>query len=953
MLAACALAGASLTAFETAAAAQDLVEEQAAQIREIDRALGTGGNLQLSDLIIRANAVRAAIAECKTLECPEFNTCEQARQLDLDLERLIALLEQQLRYLEVAGQVHTDHFVTLVRNEIQTGESIADLTMAIAVQDTLIRFSDSLAQIATMIGSFETLLDPNSDALSLALDIAKLEYATSQLEGALDLSKNIARDPNSGFTRDDGAALAGSLAGALDKLRGAQAELKTAAARGAAAIRSQGFKVVARAPSAGQVVRGATMGFKAKPGPRAHSLLVEAGEIFQGVLSNYAKERLAERQKRMQNLVSSVVPAEAAARASSFQSLQKVQSRRWKTVDAIALLKQTQADLADCMGRAKCPPQTRTAPDLNLPDFGTTATGRERYGNALIYLLREVEKMRPKIRPVGLLDECPAEEDLVNFIPGEEPSDNDALRFWLPLLVAHDGTDYCESREGSPEVTGGMVYIPLEDRPTECPGGDETCGPATVPPEDEPTECPGGSETCAPGTVPEGFVPSECPGGVETCGPATLPVYDPSECEGGDLTCEPVVVAPVTEFPECSSGGYDCYIYEPVIPPGDVVSPVPAPISDPTFYVPNPLFTLGGADPSSAETDCERLEQAIKRYEELADEGPGDPPGLYWDRVNSLYMSIKTMAERCPSVSSEVVSPSAIGRRHEPQVPVADGRPILPNIPVDAFFKGKSRNPDEQARKEELKGQAVMLLDPSIELFALPDAKAQPTDFVFENALPDAKPQHAANLDPMKALTDENGDAKISIGLHDVAIKDLFYLDTDEAPGLADAIVPSVNDFDGDDVFDGDVLDLVEVNEENPAQLIMDLDVTTQDSVNVFIIDITPQDFLDGLTKMGDDAVSRLGQPLVNELVIGVGDDDAFNTADPVYTFTFDASFRPELDGLFQSVFGPSVFVETNNCREKKPLAPRPDGTFVAPPASAELRGATLALGALNREVSP
>lgn len=455
------------------------------QVSIIQRTQGAAGNADIADIIARANLISAAAAACQGLDCPELQTCALARQLEQDMADLISLVRAQQKYLEFANQAVLDHFRTLVQNEQLTGEARARLIEAIAWQEALIRFSDSMAAAATIISSTKSVIKSikggSVASAGNALDVLKVGLSIKTLQDSLLNANSVAAEPGSGLSAGDARGIAGSLGGALGQVAEAQSELTKAAKAAETVLRAGGFDVVAKSPTASQTARAALMGFNNSIG-RADSLLVPVGEIVQTVLSSFAKQQLGERHQRMEELIRQT-GAEGVARANAFQALQQVQARRFATIDALAALEAAHVGLLACMTKAKCAPGSRTDAARQLPDFSYTVPGTtrkaERWGSALAHIFGEVEKLRTKINPVGAINKCPANDRIDDLLS-------------MPFVFAHDSTTFCTFGEGNPEAFPVITLPPDKILTTPPPGGaappsTPPGGPATTPPTATPT----------------------------------------------------------------------------------------------------------------------------------------------------------------------------------------------------------------------------------------------------------------------------------------------------------------------------------------------------------------------------------------------------------------------------------------------------------------------------------
>ncbi|MFU7529464.1 hypothetical protein [Qipengyuania sp. ASV99] len=729
-LAASAIAVASLWASPALAQGQpaplpaDVIEREASAI---DRALGAAGIADLQDIIARAQVLAEMAERCKTMECPQFQTCEDARQLERDVGIMIGLLETQQRYLELANRDILAHFSNLVANESTTGAQQAALIEAIAVQDALIRFSDSLAQIATVIGSVQSLASGDSSRADKLLSAFKLGLIAEQLRG-LEVS--------------DSAAVTGSLGGALTKVEAAEAALRQAATSAQSAIAAQGINVTARAPTAAQALRGSVIGFSGSgPAPRATSSLADAGEIVQQLLSTYAKGQLAERQQRLADLIQQS-GSEAAVRGQAFIALQKVQDRRFATIDALAALRGVQADLIGCMLRANCGPGSREPVSAGLPDFTyqlPDGSRRESWGRALTVLLERVEQMRPLLKPVGLIDDCPQDDDAALTFPE------------TGLTFAFDSTTFCTFTEANPLFI--PFFLPLEE-PVPPPSGEGPPVGEVPPPSEPPGEDPGPAGEPGERIFRERPFPS-----------APLP-EDLPPCEQLDLLGQAIE----KEYKDAANENYSPQdrlaalnraeelearvrqIAEECLPkpPPEQGEEEQPPSGGPFREMPFPSAPIPEDLPPCEEFNLLRdglekevrdaMNPAFSPEDRRAAKARADALEM---RLDEVFPECQRTRERPFPTGEEPPDPG------EP-VPEPEPRPQPVTPPVIVNVKATSDAIARGSDASELGGQVVRLFAPSQLAQALPTPGG-------------ARPQDDHAADPVQAVTDRNGDAQLSV----------------------------------------------------------------------------------------------------------------------------------------------------------------------------------------------
>ena len=444
-----------------AATALSAVTPQAAAAQPIDaevlnQALGVKGTADLDDIIARANNVAELAARCKALDCPELQTCDQVKQLDRDMAELLDLLLAQRAYLELAQKAQLASFVILMQGSRTTGDQQANLINAIALQDSLIRFSDSLTQVATLIGSARALLSGDSSRADKLLSAVKVLVTIPSLIDTLDTSEPLA----DGFSSGDIGNISGSLAGAAVKLESAQKELQKVLD----GVRAAAGPVagLATSPSAGATATAALTGFQSSENlvagaARADSILADVGELVQGLLSSYAKGQLSERQQRLADLMRQA-SSEDATIAGAFINQQQSQRRRLATIDAIAALEQALSELAGCMNKAKCRQATRPRTALPVspaPPPRTDGLPQGGWARPLTLLLPEVERLRPKVTSFSFVNNCPPDglDDIASPAAATPFTYNPAgsippQTFLLPWTA--ESTTFCTSGSGNP-----------------------------------------------------------------------------------------------------------------------------------------------------------------------------------------------------------------------------------------------------------------------------------------------------------------------------------------------------------------------------------------------------------------------------------------------------------------------------------------------------------------------
>ncbi|MCL4673010.1 MAG: hypothetical protein KJZ64_08745, partial [Sphingomonadaceae bacterium] len=390
----------------------------------------------MDDLVARAFAVSEIARICRDQPCPVLEDCAQAKQLELDIDELLALLKEQQYQLELAVVQYQNHAITLTENEINDGERRAQLIDIAARQEFVIRLSDALAQIETVIGSVRSLRNFAQDGGSwtfAALDLAKLSAALVQLDKTLDRTEGIATRPGTGLSKEDLANFSGSVAGGLTKYDAARKGLDELTAAIRAQLGSEGVSMALRNPTAAEALELSARRFRVED-----SSLVDLGEILQGLLSNVAKQQLGERAKLIDDLRNDI-NAQASSRSAFIMSLHLLAARRAATEDAIAALEAAQRDLQNCMAAARCSPATRERQAARLPAGIGSAPGRpgERptLNSVLPTLLTEIDRLRPRIEPVVAFNKC-------------EPKDGFNVPLGEGLFLAHDSTTFCTFGDG-------------------------------------------------------------------------------------------------------------------------------------------------------------------------------------------------------------------------------------------------------------------------------------------------------------------------------------------------------------------------------------------------------------------------------------------------------------------------------------------------------------------------
>lgn len=796
-------------------------EEITREVRAVDRALGTAGTADIVGIVARANVLAAMVAQCRKMKCPMLETCEQARQLEQDIARLIALLAAQQRYLELANRDVTNHFKNLKNSEILTGQQQVALIQAIAVQDALIKFSDGLAQAATAIDSVQSLAKGDSSRAEKLLAVVKLGVLAVQLAELAKLTE---------VKVGDAAQVTSSFAGALTKVEAARAALVKAASGAEAAIRAQGIAVTAAAPTAAQALRGSVSGFNGSGAvPAATSSLADAGEIVQQLLSTYAKQQLAEREQRLNDLIAQS-SSEQRVGQGFFIVLKQVQARRFATEDALDALRAVRSDLLDCMALADCPPASRVNYASEIPDFSYRLAGgavRESWGKALVYLLGEIDALRPKLVPVALRDDCKDPPATANALPG------------TGLNFGFDSTIFCSFGEGNPE------FLPLPILPSEEPAASPSGDPA-----------PGGRPPNPPS-------------------PTAPPSGDPAP--GGQPPSPPSPTAPPSGDP--------APVGQPASPPSPTAPPSGKPPEQSSAPVPKEL------------PPCEELRllrEAISR--EFADSR--DPRLSEADRQAALARAQK-LEQRLQDAESDCAKkkeyrpgddqPQEPGREDEEDVedPEYEAPPS-----VTMTFKATSEAIKRGSTGAELGGQVIRLFTPSQLAQPLPTPGG-------------ARPQEDYAADPLQAVTNTNGDATLVVLPSDLRIRAAGRTGLDNSTNCGPESGALVNSHlrlkaDASPGEDGGSCDYTG---RLGRPLVIEVDVTPQDSINVIAADPAS---MAGLLAYESQFGRLVSLDRVGDYTVG--------------TLMLDKDQTEKVTAQLQYSF-PLLLIEPNLCRIKEPTA--------------------------------
>lgn len=435
----------------------------------------------LQDVLARAQAYLAA-ANCEGLECPVID-CAEAEEALQALTEMEAYLDALVYSLGLANEAAMQHFETIAKNNISTGEGTAALQDNLALQRLLHDLGSVILDV-TSIASFVKGLG------EMPLSEREFGELVQQLDGHLEAVKDL----ESLVSTSAGAAGASSptpisdIAGQFgdaDLINDAKSHL------------SDATSVIKEAVQNGKDWRKALQDsgkWSALQEAAKTGAIADLGQIAGRFLKAWSSRKLEEQQARLKELLE-VAEAGDLVQASAYIELQRVQQRRWAAMDALAATREAKGPYMACV-TAECGSFSIIRP--LIPNFEQTYGGETRYsyGAALLWLNEAIRATLPRMQPVPFRDECP-----------EEPEEDLLTIGDLGLQLVQESSEWC---------TFGLTDP--RDLPTD--EGDD--------PRDTPVDDDGDDPRDAPGGTPDdGDDPRDTPVDDDGDDPRDAPLPDP------------------------------------------------------------------------------------------------------------------------------------------------------------------------------------------------------------------------------------------------------------------------------------------------------------------------------------------------------------------------------------------------------------------------------------------
>lgn len=422
----------------------------------------------LQQIIDNAAAIETYSADCGgDFECPEMD-CVAARALRGTLLNLRNNLIAMKYWTELASDAHMGHFRALADQGILTGEQLAKVQMILAYQEWVMGIANGLLDIADIVDFAKGVIKDPSQLNPENFE--KLVNHLWKLDKLIKNTESLATNVAGGVTGEKFDAPYGSLTpdafglegGDWNRVKGVAGELMGALS---ATKENAGLLNSACGLSGKEKLWKAFNGMTVKDGKGINLLKdMEGGRanflsLLGSFVSAWGASNMQERAEQAQQLQFDQMASDLA-QSKAFQQLQRVNTRRFLTEDALVAVKQAMSAFDACASQ-HCPIESIVAG--RIPDFLDVSPDKkitiESWGRALRYFNSVIPGYTERMLELpDIWDNCPC------------------------VPIDDDSPDWCFTRDGGPTLTDGGDD---DDDPRDTPPPDGGDDPRDTPPPDD------------------------------------------------------------------------------------------------------------------------------------------------------------------------------------------------------------------------------------------------------------------------------------------------------------------------------------------------------------------------------------------------------------------------------------------------------------------------------------